>query len=402
MKLIHTSDLHLGKTIYETSLLADQQAMLNQLCAELEKDDYAALIISGDIYDRTIPPAEAVELFSGFLGTIRRKLPELAICIIPGNHDSAQRLSFADEILGEQHIHIVSKPENSFTPIIITKKTESAALFLLPFLSAGSLKPREKETDENNKVPDLFTDSAETLFTQTELAAEASRRFSEILVQPELSGIPTVLAAHLFTSGGQESDSERVFVGAAERVNPALFSQFSYVALGHLHRFQKITDAMYYAGSPLAYSFGEAGGEKYFLRVEIDTGQQNFPVQITPIPVQPLRTMTKLEGTFEEFYSGKDYDRFAGDYLEITLTDPVLIANPVNLLRPKFPYLLSLKQGAEAAAEQKIPGEKNTGTEKKRDPAADFTDFEEMLYGAADSAKTELFSSLLEECTDAS
>jgi len=110
MKLLHTADLHLGKSLHESSLLDDQKIMLGQLHDELGRDSYAALIISGDIYDRTVPPAEAVELFSGFLVSLRQDFPELEICIIPGNHDSAQRLSFADRILGTQHIHIVSSP----------------------------------------------------------------------------------------------------------------------------------------------------------------------------------------------------------------------------------------------------------------------------------------------------
>ena len=122
MKLLHTGDLHLGKSFYETSLIIDQKIMLDQLLSELARDDYAALLIAGDIYDRTIPPAEAVEVFGNFLVEVRKRFPHLTVCFIPGNHDSAQRLGFAGKILGAQGIHIISDPEDSCTPVIITDR----------------------------------------------------------------------------------------------------------------------------------------------------------------------------------------------------------------------------------------------------------------------------------------
>jgi len=401
MKLLHTADLHLGKSLHESSLLDDQKIMLGQIHDELGRDNYAALVISGDIYDRTVPPAEAVELFSGFLVRIHQDFPDLEICIIPGNHDSAQRLSFADRILGTQHIHIISSPEQSLVPVIIVKNEEKLAIFLLPFLSAGTLKVSEKSPKSPSVSPefDFSAPAPSILISQSDLAAEASRRFSSVLATPELLGIPSVLVAHLFTQRGISSDSERIFLGMAEQVNPDLFSRFSYVALGHLHRTQKISDRMYYAGSPLAYAFDEAGISKQFLKVEIDCLSPGFPVAVTHVPVEPFRKVTRLSASFADFYTGTTWDEHAADYLEFTLTDTELIANPMNLLRSKFPYLLSLKQGI-AQTDEGQTDDKTVSPGGLINPLDDFRRFEEMLHGNAEEDRVELFRELLKECTD--
>lgn len=408
MKLLHTGDLHLGKSLHELSLLDDQKNMLDQLRDELARDAYAALIIAGDVYDRTIPGAEAVELFSLFLVSLRERFPDLEICIIPGNHDSAQRLSFADRILGTQRIHIIGNPEESFAPIITAKNGERLAIFLLPFLAAGTLKRAAKGEPSNRKNGlefDFSPDDDETLLSQSELAAEASRRFLDALERPELSGIPSVLVAHLFTLAGKQSESERIFLGQAEQVNPALFSRFSYVALGHLHRSQRVTDRMYYSGSPLAYAFDEAGTVKNFLKIDIDCATNGFPVSVTPVPVVPRHTVTRLSGGFSDFYTGHDFDRHATDYLEITLKDDALVGNPMNLLKPKFPGLLSVRQGLEnRQAEGKMATPEDSGETvnagESINPVRDFRLFEEMLYGSAAEDRVELFTSLLGECAD--
>jgi len=407
MKLLHTADLHLGKSLHESSLLDDQRIMLGQLHDELGRDSYAALIISGDIYDRTVPPAEAVELFSGFLVSLRQDFPELEICIIPGNHDSAQRLSFADRILGTQHIHIVSNPEQSFHPIITVKNEEKLAIFLLPFLSAGTLKIPDKQNRSPSASSELDFSVPEPsiLLSQSDLAAEAARRFSAVLQKPELSGIPSVLVAHLFTQKGISSESERIFLGMAEQVNPDLFSRFTYVALGHLHRAQKLSERMYYAGSPLAYAFDEAGISKHFLKVEIDCLTSGFPVTVTRIPVEPFRKVTRLSAIFADFYTGTSYDEHAADYLELTLTDSELIANPMNLLRSKFPYLLSLKQGIGQTGDKETESGASHSSDTANpggslNPEDDFIRFEEMLHGTAEADRVELFRELLKECAN--
>lgn len=393
MKLLHTADLHLGKTLHEASLLQDQEVMLDQLASELAGGEYAALIIAGDIYDRAVPPAEAVALFGSFLSRVRSAGSGTQVFIIPGNHDSSQRLSFAGDILGREGIHIIGDPENSFSPIILSKDKETLALFLLPFLAAGTLSVPEVSD------PDLFSPQNHAAMgsTQAELAREASRRYTEILLKPEYARMPTVLVAHLFAQGGEETGSERIFVGSAERVAPAFFSRFSYTALGHLHKPQRVTDRMYYAGSPLAYAFDEANDQKCFLSVEIDCARAPFPVTVTKIPVTPFRRVTRESGTFDEFYATDKHKALAADWLEITLTDSALVSNPMGLLRTKFPHLLSVRQGSLASEAEGKARSMDEVSKARRDPISDFSDFETDLYGTCDESKRALFAELLAE-----
>ena len=146
MKLLHTGDWHLGKIFHDTSLLEDQRHVLSQLLEELGKDNYGALLIAGDIYDRSIPPAEAVEVFSSFLAETKENFPELAVFIIPGNHDSAQRLAFVSSILRRQNIYITCNPEDAFTPIIISQKDEKVAFFyFLSWLAQPQIRTNNYE-----------------------------------------------------------------------------------------------------------------------------------------------------------------------------------------------------------------------------------------------------------------
>lgn len=398
MKILHSGDLHLGKTLHEMSLLDDQKHMLNQLHLTIEKGDYAALILAGDIYDRTVPPSDAVELFSSFLTKIRKTKPSTEIFIIPGNHDSPQRLGFAQSLLQNQGIHIISNPEKSFEPIILTKNNEKLALYLLPFLAPGALKST-KDTNkkefsieqELNFTSDENDSNEKLLYTQQDLLLEASKRFSATI-----KDIPSVLVAHLFTLSGLDSASERLFLGTAEKINPQIFDFFTYIALGHLHKSQKITERMYYAGSPLAYSFDESGFEKNFLDVDIDCTTKPWPIQVKKIPVKPLHRVIRLQGKFNEFYSSNSFNEYSEDYLEIQLLDQDLINNPINLLRQKFPYILSIKQGFFEQNTSELR-EISIKLEENRDPISDFNQFQQDLYQTIDEEKTKLFKELLME-----
>ncbi len=386
--------------------------MLEQLVEELSRYSYDALVIAGDVYDRTIPPAEAVDLFSSFLIRLRSELPDLSVFIIPGNHDSARRLSFANRILGQQQVFINGDAEESFKPIILEKGGNRLAFFLMPFLLPGNLQPAHPAAESASKSSaddtagpelDLFADtdtppspSEPLLYSQADLAREASRRFDDIRSLPEYRDIPAVLVAHLFMTGGVESSSERVFIGSAERVPSSLFSGFAYVALGHLHKKQRVHDHIWYSGAPLAYAFDEADCEKCFLRVEIPAASSDKPVTVTPVPVQPARPVERLSGAFDDFYHGSAFDAHAGSYLEITLTDANLIANPMNLLRTKFPFLLSIRQGEWQKHRQETVRE-NTPAPKGRDLSEDFSAFQTLLYGTVDAQKKKLFDGLLKD-----
>ena len=390
MKLLHTADLHLGKTLHETPLLSVQEKMLDDIHDILTQHDYAALIIAGDVYDRAIPSAEAVSLFSRFLARIREDCPDTAVCIIPGNHDSAQRLAFAHEILQNQRIYIAQDTCRLAEPVILTKGAEKLAVYLLPFLNFGAFSEEDKEA---------YRAAGDS---QAEMAVVAAHILQQA-VQPDM---PALLAAHLFTIGGQSSSSERTFIGAAEYVNPDLFSCFDYVALGHLHRCQRITDRMYYSGSPLPYSFDESEDAKCVLSVDIDgTPKQSAAgktsITIERIPIISERPLKRLEGMFTDFFTGTRYDEWSGCYLEITLDDAEVIAHPMQLLRQKFPFLLSIRQKSFMNQESQDGAEPlNLRERTAEDPltlAENFSRFEIIINGESNQMKQELFEQLCAE-----
>ena len=390
MKLLHTADLHLGKTLHETPLLSVQEKMLDDIHDILTQHDYAALIIAGDVYDRAIPSAEAVSLFSRFLARIREDCPDTAVCIIPGNHDSAQRLAFAHEILQNQRIYIAQDTCRLAEPVILTKGAEKLAVYLLPFLNFGAFSEEDKEA---------YRAAGDS---QAEMAVVASHILQQA-VQPDM---PALLAAHLFTIGGQSSSSERTFIGAAEYVNPDLFSCFDYVALGHLHRCQRITDRMYYSGSPLPYSFDESEDAKCVLSIDIDgTPKQSAAgktsITIERIPIISERPLKRLEGVFADFFTGTRYDEWSGCYLEITLDDAEVIAHPMQLLRQKFPFLLSIRQKSFMNQESQDGAEPlNLRERTAEDPltlAENFSRFEIIINGESNQMKQELFEQLCAE-----
>ncbi|MHC6204620.1 exonuclease SbcCD subunit D [Breznakiellaceae bacterium SP9] len=406
IKFLHTADLHLGKSLHDQSFIKDQEHMLEQASAILADASYRALLIAGDVYDRTIPPPEAIKVFSTFLGKLRQQNPSLEILIIPGNHDSPSRLSFGKELFKELGLHFITDPQESFTPIVIHSAEqaprETAAFFLLPFLHAGALLSSE------TKAP---------LHSQLHLAQEAAARLENARVQAVQSGADyTVLGAHVFARGGKEAGDERTFLGTAELIPAGLFAGFDYAAFGHLHQYQHIAPNVWYSGSPLAYSFSETRAEKQFLSIILDNSLANSDEQSTAVssgrvrvealPVAPLRKLTRLKGPFTRFFTHNSADsevvEAEQDYLELELTGQDLVTDTMPLLKSRFPHLLNVKQ-TEAFALLKAAnqagqhrGPKDGGRE--RSTLDDFVDFlGDMLEGtnADTSAIIELFKTLL-------
>lgn len=386
MKLLHTADLHLGRTFHERSLIDDQRAVLAALAAALEAGDYAALVVAGDVYDRSIPSPEAVTLLGSFLAALRARFPGLAVVMLSGNHDSAERLGYGNALFADLGIHIVSDPRKSQEPIFLERGAERCAVFALPFLSPGAF-------------------GTEDLRSQRDLVARAAADLEEARAAAAADGAATVLAAHLFALGGREAESERAFLGTAERIDPGLFAAFDYVALGHLHRCQRVAANAWYSGSPLAYSFDEADQEKRFLSVEVRAGAAP---EVTELPIIPSRRVRRLAGAFEDFNAPNAYVDVRDDYLELSLSDAHLVDNPLALLRSRYPNLLSIRQdqalsalGGEIRSSFLERERRRAGEAARRGAADDFADFLEDLYGSADPAKIELFASLAREAEDA-
>lgn len=379
MRILHASDLHLGKTLHERDLLPDQAAMLDQLEAAARDLDPAALVIAGDVYDKAVPPPEAVRLFGDFLGRVKEARPDLAVLIIPGNHDSPARLGFGDSLFRRAGVHVRTRPEEVRDPVVLERAGERLYLWALPFLGAGS-------------------------FPEAPRSQSGRFRAALDLVVPRLpEDGANVLVCHAYAAGGQASESERVFLGSAELVDAAGFDPFDYAALGHLHRPQKAGIKGRYPGSPLGYSFSEAGQEKGFLLVEVRRG--GFEAET--VPVRPLRPLSRLEGTYASFLERGDTLVQKDHYLEILLTDPEPVISPVESLRRVFPNLLSVRQAAFENPAAGEPGERGAALDSApRDGARaaleDFVSFHRAVRGTEpEPGVLNLFRELLSEAADA-
>lgn len=371
MKFLQTSDWHLGKTFHETSLYEDQQCFLNQIFDELEKEEkngfpYDGLLVPGDIYDRPIPPSDAVTMLSSFIGKIHKTFPKLEIFLLAGNHDSADRLSFLKGILSELKIHIKTDVVSFTEPVVLKKGDEKCAVYQLPFLYPGAFF-----NDAGNSIKkqdDLYQYACEKIFqTHSEKYSDAS----------------SVICAHLMTVKSLVSDSERSFVGTAEEVNASYFECFDYSAVGHLHSYQSAGKKknVVYSGAPLAYSFDDKS-ERFMLRVEV---QKDKPPVIESIPIIPLHNVVRLKGSFNNFYGASEDKelilKHKNDFVEILITDAVVPEGAVSLLRKNFKNLLSFRK--ETKEDSVINSEiiKRTKVVESNNPDIIFEGFISELYG---------------------
>jgi exonuclease sbcCD, D subunit len=326
MKFLQIGDLHLGKKLYEFSLHDDQRFMLEQIISLLQSDKYDALLITGDIYEQAMPSQEAMSLFGSFLETIRSELPHISVFIIAGNHDSTMRLSYAREIFKTQNIFIQSTFDESYEPIIFEAGNERCAFFLLPFLQQSFFKAKKVSYGVTN---------------QAEILSEVS----DFLKTKIKCDMPNVLLAHVYTAPSVETDSQ--FRGTVEFVSPELFDFFDYVALGHIHSFLKVTDRMYYAGSPFAYSFDEVQNNKYkkfALAIELNCCEKNPQPVVTKLEIQQLHRLQILGGTFADFLATDKFDAFRDNYLQLELENSEAVESPMQLLHKKFPLIMHIKQ----------------------------------------------------------
>jgi exonuclease SbcD len=322
VRLLHTSDWHLGKRLCDTSLLEDQAHALEQLFAVLKDERIDALLVAGDLYDRSVPPEEAVSLFSEFITRVSRDL-KTTVVAISGNHDSPERLGFGADLLARGRVHLRTAIERRAEPVMIETKRARAAIYALPYLDP--LVTRCLLEDETIAGHDAAVRAAL-------VAAKAHR-----LANPVDHAI---LMAHLFARGGVESaDSERpLVVGGAAHVGADALDGFGYVALGHLHAPQKVAgrDDIRYCGSLLKYSFGEANHTKGFDLVEFILGRAT----VRRIPLSPRRELVRIEGSFDELLSDARFAHAESAFVEATYTDTAYLIDVASRLRARFPHLL--------------------------------------------------------------
>ena len=317
MKLLHTADWHLGKTLKGQSLLEDQKFILDEIFHVINDAKPDAVIIAGDAYDRAVPPAEAVELFNDTLNRfVEKKIPVL---IIAGNHDSAKRLNFGSKFFARQQIFIVSKVDDKPATVVLEDEFGEIYFSLIPFFDSGEIRAK------------FFGDDSERM------TAEAATKFYVDLARKEIpAGKRSVAIAHVLATGGIESESERKFVGTAQDVGTEIFSGYNYAALGHLHRPQNMSETVRYGGSPLKYHFDESTQKKSVTLVELDGAGNVTP---TEIELTPRRDVVKVTGSFAELMKRTPVD----DYAQIILTDEIFRPDASEHLRTVFPQLLDFK-----------------------------------------------------------
>lgn len=319
MKLFHLSDLHLGKRVNEFSMLEDQKYILSRILQISDEEQPDGILIAGDIYDKSVPSAEAVQLFDDFLVALAQR--SLQVFLISGNHDSAERLAFGGRLMDSRGIHISPVYDGTVLPCSLSDSHGIVDIFMLPFIKPAMVRR-------------FFPEEEITSYTDAVRLAVSS-----MPVNPDHRNI---LMTHQFVTGALRSESEELSVGGSDNVDVSVFDDFDYVALGHIHRPQNIgSERVRYCGTPLKYSFSEAGHQKSVTVVEME---EKGALHIRTIPLIPLRDMTEIRGTYEEITLRSFYEHTAWqeDYMHITLTDEDDIPDAVGKLRSIYHNLMKL------------------------------------------------------------
>ncbi|MCF7483423.1 exonuclease SbcCD subunit D [Vibrio sp. J1-1] len=334
MKFIHTSDWHLGRQFHNVSLLDDQQAVLDQLISYIEDNPVDAVVVAGDVYDRSVPPTVAIELLNRVVKRICTEL-KTPMIFISGNHDGAERLGFGSEQMKNSGLHIISNFEDMLSPVVITTKSAGeVALYGMPYNDPEQVRFAYKEAVSTH-------DEAHKL-----LVEKITEQFQPQQIK--------VLISHCFVDGAIESDSERpLSIGGSDRVSHEHFLDFDYVALGHLHQPQKKGEEyIRYSGSLMKYSFGEQNQKKGFTLVEIN--QSGF-ASAEHIELVAPHEMRIIEGELEQVIEKGKTDPKSEDYLLVRLMDKHAILNPMEKLRAVYPNVLHLeKPGMLIGVEQEM------------------------------------------------
>ncbi|EIF8960049.1 exonuclease sbcCD subunit D [Vibrio parahaemolyticus] len=334
MKFIHTSDWHLGRQFHNVSLLEDQQAVLEQLIQYIENNPVDAVIVAGDVYDRSVPPTIAIELLNRVVKRICGEL-NTPMILISGNHDGAERLGFGSEQMKRSGLHIISNFEDMLTPVVIeTKAAGHVAFYGMPYNDPEQVRYVYKEPVSTHD--------------------EAHKLIAEKITEQFQSEHRNILISHCFVDGAIESESERpLSIGGSDRVSHEHFLNFDYVALGHLHQPQKKGEEyIRYSGSLMKYSFGEQNQKKGFTLVEI--GKDGF-IGAEHIELTAPHEMRIVEGELEQILEWGKTDPKNEDYLLVRLMDRHAILNPMEKLRTVYPNVLHLeKPGMLIGVEQEM------------------------------------------------
>lgn len=349
MKLMHLSDLHIGKRLNEFSLLDDQSYILDEILriAEEKKPDAAA--IAGDIYDKSTPSAEAVALFDSFISRLAKIVTP--IFVISGNHDSAERIAFGSSLMQTAGVYLSPVYNGESAPVKVDDEFGSVNVYMLPFI---------RPSDVRRCFPDDDTESFDSAFK----AAVSHLNVNE--------NERNVIIAHQFITGAAAGGSESVSVGGLDNISAEVFAPFDYAALGHIHSRQNITsEKIRYCGTPLKYSFSEVNDEKTVTFANIG---KKGELSIEEVPLCPIRDLREIKGTYLGITDRNFYDKFnREDYIRVTLTDENDIPEAIGRLRAVYPNIMKLDYDNTRTRENRTVG--GLAEEVSRSPSELFAEF---------------------------
>ena len=365
MKLIHLSDLHIGKRVNGFSMIEDQNYILEQILSAVRQEKPDGLIVAGDIYDKPVPSKEAVSLFDSFLTRLARE--GVPVFAVSGNHDSPERTAFGSRLLTGQQIYLSPVYDGHAVSVRMQDPWGGIVIHLLPFISPGLI--RHVFQKEISTYPEALKEALSHLQLRTEER--------------------NVLVAHQFVTGAAVCDSEELIVGGIDQVPVSLFDGFDYVALGHIHSPQSAgRKTVRYCGTPLKYSFSEAAQTKTVTVVEL---KEKGSVSIREIPLKPLRDMRKIRGSYQEVTALDFYrDMNREDYFQITLTDEQDIPDGLAKLRILYPNLMQLEyDNARTREDRSVEGAKKI---REKSPLELLEEFYEMQNNVPMSAHQREFA----------
>ena len=318
MKFVHLSDLHLGKRVNGYSMIEDQKYILLKILNVIDEQKAEAVVIAGDVYDKPIPPTEAVQLFDDFLFRLVER--NLQILVISGNHDSPERIAFGSRFMDKSGVHMSQVYNGKNDLVELKDKYGKVNFYMLPFVKPSNVR-RFFEDEEIN----TYTDAVRVAVSHMNVNKKARN----------------VIITHQFVTGAQRSESETIAVGGTDNVDSYVFDDFDYVALGHIHGPQNVgKNTVRYCGTPLKYSFSEISHKKSVTVVEM---KEKGNVKVSTVELTPKLDMREIRGTYEELTFKKNYENTnTEDYLHIILTDEEDVADAVAKLRCVYPNLMKL------------------------------------------------------------
>ncbi|SDG06228.1 exonuclease SbcD [Sinosporangium album] len=377
MRVLHTSDWHLGRSFHKESLLSAQGVFVDHLIDTVRGQSVDAVVVSGDVYDRALPPVDAVRLCHEALQ--RLSAEGVATVVISGNHDSALRLGFLAGLVDRAGVHLRTDPARVGEPVTV----KGVAFYAIPYLE-----------------PDLVKEP----YGLAERSHAAALGHAMSLVRADLAARPgpSVVLAHAFVTGGVASDSERdISVGGVAHVPAEVFAGTDYVALGHLHGRQCVSETVRYSGSPLAYSFSEAGQVKGTWLIDLGepgsgpgSASGSGPVRAEFVPAPVPRPVSVREGTLDELLTGARHTPYEEHWLHVVITDPVRPRAAMERLRQRFPHTLSLAFESDGARQAPARAPRTAGR-AELDIARDFV--REVRGEPADDAETRLLDEALRQ-----